>query len=1182
MHWLSEAITDEGREFSFKKTRRKNNLLGIFYQRARTTTSPLSLIRALRIKKKEKLLKRALTFTFPHSSSLTSSSCYSRSLLDHRAVVFSTKTAIENVITPPLPSRSLPQQQRRSLSSIKPIIMSSASSVSMRSGLHVAALKRRNAVSARSVNYAKARASVSSSSSSNNNNNNKPMQTTMRKSQTSAAIAADNASVESMATMSAPSNLHGFDLVKEEFVPEYNAKGFLFKHKKTGAEVMSLSNDDENKSFGVTFRTPPANSTGIPHILEHSVLCGSRKYPIKEPFVELIKGSLNTFLNAMTYPDRTCYPVASCNLADFYNLVDVYLDAVFHPKCIENERTFEQEGWHYELNDKDEDLTYKGVVFNEMKGVYSSPDSVLARECQQALFPENTYGVDSGGSPEVIPELTFAEFKDFHGKFYHPSNARLWFYGDDDVENRLKLLSGFLDEFDAKDVDSSIASQAFFKEPKRVVKTYASGEDEEAQKCFVQINWLLNDKPFDQETALAVGFLDNLLLGSSASPLRLALEESGLGEAIVGFGLEDELRQPSFAIGMKGVEEADIPKVEKLIYDTMEKIATEGFTDDAIEASINSIEFSLRENNTGRFPRGLSMMLRSLSAWLYEGDPFEPLRYEEPLKHLKSRISSSEDVFRPLMRRMFLENTHRVTVELKPDQKLGEIEANEEKMKLSAKKASLSSEEIEHVVAETAALKLLQETPDSPEALKCIPALALSDIPKTAKEIPSDVGSIGSTELLTHDLFTNDIIYAEHLLDMKTIPEDLLPLVPLWTRALGRMGTSKRNFIEFDQIINAQTGGISVSPFVSPIRGDPNAISAYMVFRGKATSDKAGIMHDLMTEMLFDSKLDDQKIFKQLVLETRSGMESRVQGAGHSIAASRLEAQDSVAGWVNEQMGGLDQLEYLRKLAKRVDEDWDSVVADLETIRKCVSSRNNSITNLTGDSKTLDLSLSSAEKFLGSLNQSAPASSANAWKTINPAINELLTVPTTVNYVGKAANLYKSGYELNGSSYVINKLLGTTWLWDRVRVSGGAYGGFSDFDSHSGMFTYLSYRDPNLLKTLDNYDGTVEFLRNLHVDEDELTKSIIGTIGEIDSYQLPDAKGYTSLMRHLLKITPEERQERREQILGTTNKSFNDFAGALEAVRAPSAKVSAVCSAEAAEKAKSERPDLDFQIKRVI
>jgi Zn-dependent M16 (insulinase) family peptidase len=997
------------------------------------------------------------------------------------------------------------------------------------------------------------------------------------------ASPADNATSPSMASMTAPKNLHGFELVKEEFVPEYNAKGFLFRHKKTGAELMSLSSDDENKSFGVTFRTPPQNSTGIPHILEHSVLCGSRKYPIKEPFVELIKGSLNTFLNAMTYPDRTCYPVASCNLADFYNLVDVYLDAVFHPKCIENERTFEQEGWHYELNDKDEDLTFKGVVFNEMKGVYSSPDSVLARECQQALFPDNTYGVDSGGSPEVIPDLTFAEFKDFHGKFYHPSNARLWFYGDDNVEERLKILNGFLDEFDPKAVDSSIASQSFFKEPKRVVKTYAAGEDEEAQKCFVQINWLLNDKPFDQETALAVGFLDNLLLGSAASPLRLALEESGLGEAIVGFGLEDELKQPSFAIGMKGVEEADIPEVEKLIYDTMEKIAKEGFSDDAIEASINSIEFSLRENNTGRFPRGLSMMLRSLSAWLYEGDPFEPLRYEEPLKHLKSRIASSEDVFRPLMRRMFLENTHRVTVELKPDQAQGERETNEEKMKLSAKKSSLSADEIEHVVAETAALKLMQETPDSPEALKCIPALALSDIPKTSKEIPCDVSSIGSTELLTHDLFTNDIIYAEHLLDMTSIPENLLPLVPLWTRALGRMGTSKRDFIEFDQTINAQTGGISVSPFVSSIHGDPSAVSAYMVFRGKATSDKADVMHDLMTEMLFDSKLDDQKIFKQLVLETRSGMEGRVQGSGHSIAASRLEAQDSVAGWVNEQMGGLDQLEYLRKLAKRVDDDWDSVVADLEKIRSCVSSRNNSITNLTGDSRTIDLSLSSAEKFLGSLNQNASVlSSKNMWKTINPAVNELLTVPTTVNYVGKGANLYKSGYELNGSSYVINKLLGTTWLWDRVRVSGGAYGGFSDFDSHSGMFTYLSYRDPNLLKTLDNYDGTVEFLRKLHVDNDELTKSIIGTIGEIDAYQLPDSKGYSSLMRHLLKITPEERQERREQILGTTNKSFKDFADALEAVKAPSARISAVCSPEAAKKAKEERPELDFKITRVI
>jgi presequence protease len=985
--------------------------------------------------------------------------------------------------------------------------------------------------------------------------------------------------VSTYETMKAPANLHGFELVREDYISEYDAKAFLFKHKKTGAEVMSLSNDDENKTFGVAFRTPPANSTGIPHILEHSVLCGSRKYPIKEPFVELIKGSLNTFLNAMTWPDKTAYPVASCNLQDFRNLTDVYLDAVFHPRCITNEKTFEQEGWHYELDSTDGPMTFKGVVFNEMKGVYSSPDSVLARECQQALFPDNTYGVDSGGDPRVIPELTFAEFKDFHGKFYHPSNSRMWYYGDDDVEERLKHLATFLDEFEYREVDSSIGTQKFFSEPKRIVRSYTSGEGEEEQKSFVQVNWLLSEDPFDPETGLAVGFLDNLLMGSASAPLRIALEESGLGEAIVGYGLEDELRQPTYAVGLRGVAPEDIPKVEKLIHDTIAQIAEEGFTKEAIEASINSIEFSLRENNTGRFPRGLSLMFRSMSTWLYEGDPFEPLRFEAPLAKLKERIAS-EDVFRPLMRRLLIENTHQVTVELNPDAKLAEVEAAEEQSKLDAKRASMTPEELENMVKATEELKLLQETPDSPEALACVPTLALSDIPKEAKAIPTDFSSIGATKVLTHDLFTNDILYAEHLLDLKTIPTHLLALVPLWTRALGRMGTKSKSFVEFDQLISAQTGGISVSPFTSPMRGS-DEMQAYMVVRGKATSDKVGILHELMSELMLEAKFDDKNIFKQLVLETRAGMESRVQGSGHSVAAGRLDAMDSVSGWVSEQMGGLAQLDYLRELSKRVDSDWDGVLADLQTISACINNRAGSVTNLTADAKTLDLSMSSVEAFLNSM-PATGAGKSEQWTGINPKQNEILTVPTQVNYVGKAANLYKAGYELHGSSYVINKLLGTTWLWDRVRVSGGAYGGFSDFDSHSGMFTYLSYRDPNLLKTLDNYDATVDFLRNLDIGKEELTKSIIGTIGDIDSYQLPDSKGYTALMRHLLNVSDDERQERREQILGTSQKDFKDFADALEAVRGADATSVTVASAEAAKKAVAERPELNFVVKNVM
>lgn len=412
---------------------------------------------------------------------------------------------------------------------------------------------------------------------------------------------------------------------------------------------------------------------------------------------------------------------------------------------------------------------------------------------------------------------------------------------------------------------------------------------------------------------------------------------------------------------------------------------------------------------------------------------------------------------------------------------------------------------------------------------------------------------------------------------------DLMPLVPLWCRAMQRMGTSKRDFVAFDQTMGATTGGFSLSPFASSIR-DSDHVAAYLVLRGKSTADQAGQLHDLMAEMMLEAKLGDREVFKQLVLESRAGMESRVQAGGHSVAAGRLDAMDSTAGYVNEQLGGLAQLEYLKALTARIDSDWDGVVADLEKIRAAVVSRANSVTNLTADAKTLDAAAGAVASFLDALPAAGVGAATEPWSTslVLPSVNELITVPTQVNYVGKGANLFKSGYELHGSAYVVNKLLGTTWLWDRVRVSGGAYGGFSDFDSHSGMFTYLSYRDPNLLKTVANYDGTVQYLKDLKIGGDELTKAIIGTMGDLDSYQLPDSKGYTSLMRHLLQVKDAERQQRREEVLATTEKDFHEFGEALEATRAPEAKVCAVTSPEAAAAAIKERPDLDFQITSVM
>ncbi|CDY28099.1 BnaC06g02800D [Brassica napus] len=972
----------------------------------------------------------------------------------------------------------------------------------------------------------------------------------------------------------------GFEKAREEFISECKSKAVLFRHKKTGCEVMSVSNDDENKVFGVVFRTPPKDSTGIPHILEHSILCGSRKYPLKEPFVELLKGSLYTFLNAFTYPDRTCYPVASTNTKDFYNLVDVYLDAVFFPNCVDDVHTFQQEGWHYELNHPSEDISYKGVVFNEMKGVYSQPDNILGRITQQA---KNTYGVDSGGDPKDIPKLTFDKFKEFHCQYYHPSNARIWFYGDDDPVQRLKVLSEYLDMFDASPArdSSKVEPQKLFSGPRRIVEKYPAGGDGDLKKKhMVCLNWLLSEKPLDLQTQLALGFLDHLMLGTPASPLRKILLESGLGEALVNSGVEDELLQPQFSVGLKGVSDDKVQKVEELIMSTLRKLADEGFDTDAVEASMNTIEFSMRENNTGSSPRGLSLMLQSIGKWIYDMDPFEPLKYEEPLKTLKARIAEegSKAVFSPLIEKFILNNPHCVTIEMQPDPEKASQEEVEEKNILQKVKASMTDEELAELARATEELRLKQETPDSPEALKCVPSLNLSDIPKKPTYVPTEVGDVNGVKVLRHDLFTNDILYTEVVFDMGALRHELLPLVPLFCQSLLEMGTQDMSFVQLNQLIGRKTGGITVYPFTSSVWGSDVPCSKIIV-RGKSMVGRAEDLFNLMNCVLQEVRFTDKQRFKQFISQSRARMENRLRGSGQGIAAARMDAMLNAAGWMSEQMNGLSYIEFLHTLEQKVDQDWEGISSSLEEIRTSLLSKNGCIVNMTADGK----SLTSTEKFVGKFLDSLPEKPSGGqvtWDARVPLRNEAIVIPTQVNYVGKAGNIYSSGYKLDGSSYVISKHIGNTWLWDRVRVSGGAYGGFCDFDSHSGVFSFLSYRDPNLLKTLDIYDGTGDFLRGLDVDEDTLTKAVIGTIGDVDSYQLPDAKGYSSLLRHLLNVTDEERQIRREEILSTSLKDFKEFAEAVDSVRDKGVAV-AVASQEDIDAANKERSDF-FEVKKAL
>ncbi|MFZ5880921.1 MAG: insulinase family protein [Chloroflexota bacterium] len=963
-----------------------------------------------------------------------------------------------------------------------------------------------------------------------------------------------------------------FTLLQEREIPEINSKAKLYVHDKTGARLISVANSDENKAFGITFRTPPASSNGIAHIMEHSVLCGSRKYPAKEPFIELAKSSLNTFLNAFTYPDKTTYPLASTNLKDFYNLIDVYLDAVFYPLI--PERTLQQEGWHYEIESPDAPLTFKGVVFNEMKGNYSSPDSLLSEYSQHAVFPDMLYSLDSGGDPLVIPDLTYAEFKHFHQTYYHPSNAYIWFYGDDPEEERLRILEDWLKDFEKQDPQSAIPLQPRFDAPRHEVHHYDSGETEDP-KSYVNLNWMLDEIP-DPETSLGLGILSHILTGTPASPLRKALMDSGLGEDLTGGGMDSDFRQMKYSVGMKGVLVGDATKVEMLALGALAQLTT-GIDADTIAASVNTVEFHLREQNTGRFPRGLSLMLGALTSWIYDRDPLEELAFEAPLTSIKERIAKGEKYFEGLIQKYLLENLHRATVVLEPDPNVNKQREEIENERLAKARAAMSQAEIEKVIADAAELKRHQETPDTPEALASIPSLSLDDLDKKIKTIPIEVSKLAGAQFLYHDLFTNGIAYLDLGFDLHSVPQDLLPFVGLLGRALLELGTEKEDFVKLTQRIGRSTGGIHSGTITSTIR-ESSQSALWFTLRGKAVVPQVPELLAILKDVLLTANLDNPERFKQIVLEEKAGAESGLLPGGHAVVNSRLRARFSEAAWVSEQINGLDQLFFVRQLAEDIDKDWAGVLARLESLRKALINRSAMLVNLTLDEANWKRIQPQVADFVKAM-PSAPFA-PQRWDRKPASANEGLTIPAQVNYVGKGASLYAQGYEPDGSVHVIGKYLGTTWLWDKVRVQGGAYGGFSVFDQNSGVFTYLSYRDPNVLATLENYDNTVKFLRDLDLSESELTKSIIGTIGDFDAYLLPDAKGYQSMMRHLTHYTDDIRQQTRDEVLGASVQDFKQFADVLERV-AQNGEVVVLGSSEAINKANAEKGQF-LEVKKVL
>ena len=949
---------------------------------------------------------------------------------------------------------------------------------------------------------------------------------------------------------------------------------------------MSVISNDENKVFGITFRTPPSDSTGVPHILEHSVLCGSRKFPVKEPFVDLLKGSLQNFLNAFTYPDRTCYPIASTNTKDFYNLIHVYLDAVLHPRAVSDSQVLQQEGWHYELENPSDPLTLKGVVYNEMKGVYSSPDSLLGRAAQQALFPDNTYGVDSGGDPNKIPDLTFEQFKAFHSNYYHPSNSRVYFYGNDDPLVRLTLLDDYLREFDKIPVTSQIKYQPKNLMPSRLEVPFPVAPNQATKpKQITTLNWLLNDAPLDPKETLSLSLLDSLLLGTSSSVLRKALTESKLGESVTGGGLSDELLQNTFSVGLKGVAEEDVPKVEELVLNVMTKLAANGFEEGDIKAALNTLEFRLREFNTGSFPRGLSLMLGMLSNWIYDKPVVDGIRFEQPLEQLKSDLAAGKPVFQNLIQKFFVQNNHRVSIVMKPDPSLEEAILKEEESKLAKVKESMSEDDVKRVIDATLKLKEAQLAEDSPEAKATLPRLGLEDIEKKVTELPIDIvrENVDGVTVLKHSVQSNGILYSEVAFDFSGVLDEDLPLLPLFSRMITEAGTASLDEVNLSRKIGSETGGIGTS-FITDVKstggkvGNTDDVILYFVISGKSTADKAGIMYDLFADTLLNVRLDNQKRALEMLKESKVRRETSVITSGHTFAATRLAAKFSFLGYLGEKMGGIEAVREATKLVHDAEHNWPVMQQRLQRIRDAIVKKGNVVVNLTGDDKTLAVTDKIVDSFLSRL--PAPTSNGyNILKNWNAGKGKLLeknnegfAVPSQVNYVVKGGPIFAPGERVPGSYNVVSKYISTGYLWDNVRVLGGAYGGFARFSESSGRFVFMSYRDPNLIGTLNTYDAAAEHVLEADITAEDILQGIIGTIGDLDSPLTPDQKGYTSFIQYLTKETPEERQNRRSEIISSSHQDFKAFAEKLRSIK-DSGIVVTVGSASALDQGNTELGD---------
>ncbi len=940
-------------------------------------------------------------------------------------------------------------------------------------------------------------------------------------------------------------NLKGLEAYEVETlkgIEELNSAGAVLRHRKTGAKIFLLSNDDNNKVFCIGFRTPPKDSTGLPHILEHSVLCGSDKFPVKDPFVELVKGSLNTFLNAMTYPDKTVYPVASCNEKDFQNLMDVYMDAVLHPNIYKEEKIFRQEGWHYELENEDAPLTINGVVYNEMKGVYSSPESVLDRYIQKLLYPDNCYTQESGGDPEVIPELTYEQFLDFHRTYYHPSNSYIYLYGDMDMAEKLTWLDeAYLCHYEARPVDSAIPMQPPFEEPVEEEIFYSITEEEpEDHATYLSVNTVVGT---DLDPRLYLGFqiLEYALVNVPGAPLKKALMDAGIGEDILG-GYENGILQPYFSVVAKGAEKEQKGEFLTVVKGTLRKLADQGLDKKSLRSGINYFEFRSREADYGTAPKGLMYGLQSLDSWLYDGDPMMHLAYGETFEFLKKAVD--EGYFESLIRDYLLDNPSEAVITVSPKKGLtAEKEAALAK-KLADYKESLSDGEIRRLVEETKALKAYQDEPSPREELEKIPLLKRSDIAPEAEKLIWEETETDGIKVIRHEMFTSGIGYLRLLFGTDRIPTEDLPYVGLLKSVLGYVDTEHYTYSDLASEIYLNSGGINFSVTSYPNLEQPENFTGVFAADVKVLYEKLDFGFGILKEILTGSLLDDEKRLGEILGETRSRARMKLENAGHSAAVSRATSYFSPTAAFNELTGGIGYYHFLERTAKEFPEKKGEIIAKLKEVCGKLFTRDNLLVSYTAGAD----GFAALEGEVKALAASLPAGGERYPFTWTKGCrNEGFKSASQVNYVARCGNFRDQGYAYTGALRILKVMLSYDYLWLNIRVKGGAYGCMSGF-GRSGEGYLVSYRDPNLRETNQVYEGVVDYLRRFEADERDMTKFVIGTISDLDTPLTPSIRGSRGLSAYLSGVTQEMLQKERDQVLSATVEDIRALADIVKAV----------------------------------